>query len=593
MGLRRSSLIVFLSLVLSLSITAGLVLGPAATAEAPRQLSENGSQIPAPSLNATQTGAPPTDVSSFPRFEEVTSSVGFDYEPTVPAALEDVNSGVYVADIDDNGYEDILAVGGEYPVLFKNSGGAFVKYRTFEVPQVQTAHFFDHDADGDRDLLLAQYAGELLFYENEHGKFTRTDVGFDRQVSNPSSIVSADFTGNGCLDVFITQYGLWSRTTPLTLAEAQRVQENHPEQRPHSENGKTNLLYYGNCNSVTEVTAQAGLEDKQWSLVSSAADFTGDGYPDLHVGNDWSSDYIYANNGNGTFERRRMGTSSDRNAMSSTVRDMNGDLVPDLFVTNIFYPENHTRTSRAPPLHRDAAVPDGNNYFVNDGTGNFTDRAPEHGLQKGGWGWTATIGDFNNDGHFDIIQTTESVYWVEPYARAYSSLQVWKGTADSWMKLDSREYGLRQTNTYSIARIDYDNDGDLDVAVGTAPLGPNLRGEAQPFKIYENQEDGGNSLQFFVRDPDGIERGAAVYIETSNRTIYRSVRSGGNYQTQDSRLVHVGLENERVEDVVVLWPDGNRTRYDALESGNRYILTPKSIKLVTPAGITEATRGVP
>jgi len=580
MGLEGSATRVLSAFVLSVAITAGLVVGgPAVTAEPPTDLSAVGSGVPEPTPNVTQDGRPPADTGPFPRFEDVSSAVGFQYEPNVPAGFEEANSGIYVADVTGNGYEDLLAVGEEHPVLFRNTGGAYVNYRTFEQPLVQTAHFFDQDADGDPDLVLAQYAGELVFYENRRGRFVRTAVGLDAAVSNPSSIVSADFTGNGCLDLFVTQYGLWSRTTPLTLAEARQVRE-RPGLRPESRNGKPNRLFYGNCSTFDSVAGAAGIGGERWSLVATATDLTGDGYPDIHVGNDWGSDYLYVNRHNGTFDRRRMGPASDRNAMSSTAFDMDGDLDLDLFVTNIYYPDNRTRTERAPPLHRDAALPEGNNYFLNDGTGNFTDRAPKHGLERGGWGWTATIGDFNNDGHPDIVQTTESVYWIEPYSGVYDSLQVWTGTRDSWTKLDGREYGLDQENTYSIASLDYDNDGHLDVAVGTAPLGPNLRGKAQPFELYRNQQDGRSYLQLFVRDPDAIETGASVHIETNERTVYRKLTSGGNYQTQDSSLVHVGLGNERLERVVVAWPDGNRTVYTGLEPGNRYVLEPTGVEPV-------------
>ena len=267
--------------------------------------------------------------------------------------------------------------------------------------------------------------------------------------------------------------------------------------------------------------------------------------------------------------------------MSSNPIDMTGNLHPDLFVTNIYYPENSSRTERAPPLNRDAALPHGNNFFVNDGTGNFTDQAAEHGLEKGGWGWTATVGDFNNDGHLDIVQTTTDVYWVEPYSETFGSLQLWRGTAETWDRLDSTAYGLAQSNTYSVAQIDYNNNGNLDLVVGTAPLGPTLRGSSQPFALFENQRPVDDEyLQFFVRDPDVLDRNAAVYIETDKRVIYRSPNSMGNFQTQDSRMVHVGLEHETVEQVTILWPDGTESVYTDLKTGNRYILSQDDVEVV-------------
>ena len=581
MALTGSAARVLLALTIAVGITGVFVAGGSlATPDPPTRATHDGGSVPAPSATFSATGAPPAESSPFPQFEDVTAEVGLEYEPNVPTGLESVNSGVYVVDFDGDGYEDVLAVGERYPVLFENANGRFVERRTFEVPSVQTAHFFDQDNDGDRDLILAQYGGQLLFYENEGGAFARADVGLDRPVTNPTAVVSADFTGDGCLDIFVTQNGLWSGTTPLTLADARRVREHHPDVRPTTESGKPNLLYDGDCEAFTDATDRAGIRGRQWSLTTSAADVTGDGYPDIHVGNDWSRDYLYVNDGNGTFARRSLGPNSDRNAMSSNVQDMSGDLVPDLFVTNIYYPENATRTERSPPLHRDAALPDGNNYFVNDGTGKFTDRAPEHGLEAGGWGWTATVADFTNDGHLDVVQSTTDVYWVEPYSDAFGSLQVWRGTNRSWEKLDSREYGLDQSNTYSVARIDYDNDGDLDLVVGTAPLGPTLRGKAQPFKVYENTQRGGDSLQFYVRDPDVVDRNAAVYVRTDRRVVYRSPNARGNFQTQDSRLVHVGTGTEEVLNVTVLWPDGTKSVYESLESGNRYVLSRSGVEVV-------------
>lgn len=582
MSLGRTAAIVFGSLAVACAITGAFVLvGLAAPTDVTAEFTANQSAVPVPtSSTITPIGDPPDELGAFPQFEEIAGSIGFVYEPSIPTGIEVVNSGVYVADFDNNGYEDLLAVGEKHPVLFRNIRGEYVPYRTFEHTRVKAAHFFDYDNDNDEDLLLAQYGGELLFYQNQDGTFVRANVGFDATVLNPSSIVAADFTGNGCLDVFISQNGLWSGTTPLTLAEAQRVAADHPDVRPDTNSGKPNLLYFGDCEAFTDVTREAGISGQQWSLTSSGADFTGDGYPDIHVGNDWSEDYLYVNNADGTFTKRGLGPSSDRNAMSSNAIDLNGDFHTDIFVTNIYYTANATRTERAPPLHRDAALPHGNNYFVNDGTGNFTDRAAHHGLDEGGWGWTASIGDFSNDGHLDIIHTTTDVYWVEPYSRLFGSLQAWEGTPESWQKLDSREFGLGQSNTYSIARVDYDNDGDLDLSIGTAPLGPTLREQAQPFKLYENQADNGESLQFFVSDPESIDRHAAVYIETDERVIYRSPGPRGNFQTQESRLIHVGTATEQIERVTVIWPDGAVAEFTGLEPGNRYILTQEGADLV-------------
>ena len=308
MSLGGSTSRVAVALAISLGITAMFVIaGPLAVEDVVIE-SNVGGVAPAPiAADFAQTGEPPNEVGDFPQFEEAAAEVGFVFEPRVPTGIEMVDSGVYVSDTNNDGYQDILAVGEEYPVLFVNTGGKFVEYRTFEKPRVKAAHFFDYNNNGYEDLLLAQYGGGFILYENVDGNFIERDVGLDTSLLNPSSIVSADFTGNGCLDLFVTQNGLWSGTTPLTHADAQRVKAGHPEVRPTTESGNPNLLYHGDCESFTEITDQAGISGSQWTLTSSAADFTGNGWPDIHVGNDWSEDYIYKNGGERQLHETRDG----------------------------------------------------------------------------------------------------------------------------------------------------------------------------------------------------------------------------------------------------------------------------------------------
>jgi len=270
--------------------------------------------------------------------------------------------------------------------------------------------------------------------------------------------------------------------------------------------------------------------------------------------------------------------------MSSAVEDMTGNHEPDIFVTNVYASDDMSSTREGREIEMtDAPNPHGNNLLVNDGTGNFTDIAADHGVEKGGWGWAVTLRDLNNDGYLDITHTVTPHPPFEPYPGIYQTMQVWTGEPGTWEKHDGSDYGFNpDDNTRGIASVDYNNDGDLDLVVATSR--DRHRGKtapAEPYRLYENQMESGESLQFFVRNPDGIERNAEVYIETDKRTMYRVVNSQGDFLSQDSRMVHVGLANEDVERVRIVWPDGERTEYTALEQGNRYILTPDEVEQVT------------
>lgn len=580
--LRKVALTV-LPFVIAVAVTAVFTLGMPFTADTGEEIETDVGQsdyVPAPSGEFDTDGESPVEWNEFPTFVENSDAMGFNYTMTYQGRSMMTSAGVYVVDFNNNGYEDVLAVGGEYPVLFENTGGTFEAVQTLDHSDVRSAHFFDYNNNGYRDLLLAQYGGDLLLYENIDGVYEQTDVDFGRQVQNPAAITTADFTGNGYLDVFIGQNGHWQSHSPMDIQQQRQVYHAHPNVRPESNPANPNLLFQGDGETFSEITEQAGIRGSNWTLAVSAADFTGNGYPDIHVGNDFSADIIYENKGNGTFDRRTMGTASDRHAMSSVVHDATGNHHLDIFVTNIYVPPSAEMTTIPYDLATLVAVPGGNNLFVNDGNGEFTDRAEEKSVRKGGWGWAATIADYTNDGHLDIVHGASANIPIESYEE-YDYLQLFKGTPDGWEEVSSPEHGIKNESTRGVARIDAANDGRLDIVVSTASWHYRTEIESTSYTLYENTHESDESLQFFVRNPDGVERNAAVYVETDRRVIYRTVNARSDFNSQDSRLVHVGTANEEVESVTILWPDGTTSEYDSLEEGNRYILTPSGVERVT------------
>ncbi len=540
---------------------------------------QDGFEPPAPE-------AMPGDLSvpndSFAQFENVAPEVGPNYR-TVPSVQQFVSThGSYVIDMNNNGYEDLLLIGGEQPVLFKNTGDGYERHQTFDRPEVSAAHVLDYDNDGSREIALLSSGASIAFYDNSGGEFVRETV--QGQLNGlPTSVTSADFTGNGCLDLYVGVYfGSGSTGVPgqMLLEAAQR----HPEFRPETDRGAQNILYRGNCEGgFEEITDAAGVGGSAFTLAVSGVDLTGDGHPDIHVGNDFTGDHIYENQGDGTFERRDLGPASDRNAMSSTAVDVTGNHRLDLFVTNVYF-ENPGNTTSLVPVTR-TPLPYGNNLFANQGNGEFRDIAPEHGLNRGGWGWGSTVADYNNDGHLDVIHasTYTSPGVVDDQPSVFFPPQVWTGTTDSWQKLNGSSVGFRGHNARGLVRVDYQNDGALDLVVVDSRTQADVPGGVPATNrtfLYENQHDGGESLQLWVRNPDGLERNAEVYVETDRRTVYRVANARSDLLGQDSRLVHVGTANEAVERVAVVWPDGTTTTYDDLSEGNRYILTPNRAETV-------------
>lgn len=577
-----------IALGVTLLFTVGFPLLEAGQADVPIENTAAGTPSPStsPSSPSTSTnlsydpGAPPDSVTDFATFENVAAELGFEYSSIFRGTGTITRSGVYVVDFNNNGYEDVLAIGGEQPVLFENVEGEFRPVKEFEHSQARSAHFFDATNNGYRDLVFAEYGGSIVFYANEGGTFTEREVGLEKSLRSPVAIESADFTGNGCLDLLITQNGHWQSGHAMPSAHAREVAERHPTIRPEPSDGGENYLFYNHddCTRFTDQTERAGIAGANWTLAVSAADFTGNGYPDIHVGNDFGADILYTNRGNGTFDATDLGPDTDRNAMASVPFDANGNHQLDLFVTNIYFPEGVESTVQEIPLL--STVPEGNNLLINqNGTGEFVDEAPIHDLHRGGWGWAAAIADFTNDGHLDIIHGTSREVPVDPYDE-YRGKMVWKGTADSWERENGTELGFGIYESRGLVQLDIANTGVLDVAVAASSAHQRDGSGREAFGLYENQHTNDESLQLFVRNPDGVERHAAVYVHTDQRTIFRPVTSGSDFLSQNSRLLHFGLAAEELEAVTVVWPDGTESVFEDLTVGNRYIVTPDDLERV-------------
>ena len=533
----------------------------------------------------TMPGVLDAEHNEFAGFEDVASEAGLEYEPIdhgIPLVVD--NSGAYVVDFTNDGYEDLLLIGGERPTLFENTGGEYVPAQEFDHPHAMVAHFFDYNNNGYQDLVLVEFGGSALLYENDGGEFVERPEAFPQfSMSYPTSITSADFTENGCLDVYIGNWAGPVSQVPMSISEFQAVASHHPEVRPSTETGGENALFAGDCESFENIGAQAGVDGSEYTLAVSAADFTGNGHVDLHVGNDFTADYLYANQGGATFEEIDLGPASDRNAMSSAVADMTGDHRLDIFVTNVYFHNPPPGDELVQVVN--VPLPDGNNLFANQGGGEFVDIAPTHGLQAGAWGWSATVADYTNDGHLDVVHASMYVNptIVADQPETFRTLQAWKGTGDTWQKVDGFDVGFSNHNLRGIARVDYQNNGVLDLVAVDNPSRPAVVGTERggnSTHLYENTLESDDSLQLWVKNPGGLDRHADVYVETDERTIYRVTKANGDLLSQDSRLIHVGTKNEEIERVVVQWPDGTERIYDDLASGNRYILTPDGVEIV-------------
>lgn len=528
------------------------------------------------SLAGCSLSTPPTEVESREfAFSERSSEVGFEYSPRQDW-IGNGHSGVYVADIDNDLWPELLAVGGPQPVLFENDGGTFTESDTLPAVdrQVTGALFFDHDNDGWQDLLLLAENATPLFLKNDEGEFSVSELGFDTEMTRPIGATAADYDRDGHLEVFVFQYGNWAESAPAGYLNRGRVED---------DNGFENYLYAYDGTEFSRVE-DARIAGEHWSLAASFVDLTGDSLPDIHVANDFNNDVLYLNQGDGTFERRRLGSVTDRNAMSSEVVDINGDGDMDLFVTNIGLPiQKATLTSAQYQLIRDRVRfllgkrIEGNNFLINQGDAEFTDRAESFGVQEGGWGWAAVIADFDNDAQLDIFHTTSLFTRLDREDPHYTYPMIWQGKhgSEEFDQLDASAVGFLEKSGRGAAGLDVTLDGRQDIAVGTFQ---------NDFVLYANETDAWNCVQVRPTSEtiDAPSVGATVTVTVAGERQRQVMNCKADYQSQDSRFLHFGLgEADELNRLEVDWPGDAALELTDIEANRRLVVAPDGIRRST------------
>src|SRR5579871_3762457 len=158
----------------------------------------------------------------------------------------------------------------------------------------------DYDNDGLPDLYVTNYGKNTLYHNNGDGTFT--DVTAKAGVAAGGWSVSAgffDYDNDGKLDLFVTRYLDW---TPETSKTCGRIEE--PVYCPPGEFGSiTNILYHNRGDGTfDDVSVASGIAAKKGRGLGVAfADYDGDGFTDVFVTNDALEQFLFQDNGNGTF----------------------------------------------------------------------------------------------------------------------------------------------------------------------------------------------------------------------------------------------------------------------------------------------------
>ncbi|HEY3244124.1 MAG TPA: CRTAC1 family protein [Phycisphaerae bacterium] len=461
----------------------------------------------------------------------------------------------------------------------------------------------DFDGDGRIDIFLvasvrasapAESAVDLLYLNLGGMHFSATPLNRPYAAGEfGMGCVAGDYDGDGDQDVFVTALG------------PNRLYRN--DGRGHFE----------------EVAAAAGVADPRWSTAAALADYDRDGDLDLYVANylrfepasiparvapaydrdeppafspyvfRYEPDALFRNNGDGTFTEVTEAAGIVDNGgkgLGVAFADVSNDGWPDLIVVNDVSP---------------------NTFLPNTGAGTFVDRSVVSGLADPRSGMGISVGDYDQDGWFDLFLT----HWQDESNVLFRNLGGTLPASETPLFEDvTQAAGLALPSIgstgWGTCWADFDHDGDLDLLVvngytSPAPRDPRqcigqaamlfintggrftnqaerhglgglsqwaARGAATadldddgdldivittnngPARLLENRMATGHWLKV---QPDGQAVGALVRIVAARRMQQRLLLAGTSYMSSEPLIAHFGVgDATRIERVEVRWPDG-------------------------------------
>ncbi len=504
------------------------------------------------------------------RFEDVTRSAGIDWTHRNGATeekylIETMGGGGAFLDFDGDGWLDIFLVdSGSHERSKDSRPGRNALYRnnrdgTFADVTDQAglrggfygngAAVADFDNDGRPDLYVTGWDQGRL-YRNRDGKSFQ-DVTRTAGVAASGWSTSAaffDLENDGDLDLFVCRYLDWDFDKDTYCG--QRKEGYRSYCHPSKFKPVASLLYRNDGNgSFTDVSAQAGVALPGKALGVVAGDLDGDGLADLHVANDAEANFLFRNEGGGTFSERALESEvaygmavKPESGMGTDLGDFDGDGRLDLIVTNIDYEMNNLYANRDDSFFTDVTLSQGNG---------------RSGLLYSGFG--VRFLDYDNDGDLDLAiangHPLDNIHLYRDRVTSDEPAQLLENRNGRYVEAGSKagEFWQKRQHGRGLATGDYDNDGDIDLLFinnGSPPvLLRNQGGNRNPW--WGVQLEGRSSNR------DGV--GATVTVSTDRRRIVRQRTGGGSYQSSHDPRLHFGLlPDEKIQRVEIRWPSGVR-----------------------------------
>ncbi len=362
-------------------------------------------------------------------------------------------------------------------------------------------------------------------------------------------------------------------------------------------------LFRNDNNRFSDISEEAGIYGSVigFTLGVTVGDVNLDGWQDIFISTDFfERDYLYINQQDGTFKECLIEQMRSISAasMGADIGDINNDIYPDLFVTDML-PQSDARmktvtTFESWDVYKENQENDYYHQFtrnmlqLNNGNGTFTEVGRMLGIQSTDWSWGALIFDMDNDGLKDLFVANGIFQDLtdQDYLQYFTNREVVKtivtGKDVDYKKLigaipsqklsnfafqnqsgynfinKAHEWGLDDPSfSNGSAYGDLDNDGDYDLVVN------NVNMKAFVFRNESDKLDSANSwlkVKLIGTGGNTFAIGARVIAKANGENIAIEQMPTRGYQSTMDHTINIGLGKIPVLDsLIVIWPDGRMT----------------------------------
>ena len=455
----------------------------------------------------------------------------------------------------------------------------------------------DYDGDLDLDIFIVAKAKDVNGIEKTHSRlFRNNNNGTFTDVTQQSGLVNL-FPESESADTF---FGLDGFKFGAFWGDYDN--DGFPDIF-FTYSFKVQLFRNQGDGTFEDVTQSSGISQVNNCRNTGATwfDFNNDSFLDIYI-SDWDecdSNTLYRNNGNGTFtnvtQQTNIVATTNLASYVAVPIDVNSDGFMDLYVSNDFNKPNSLFLNQSGTTFTDQSanfglnsmlddmgitVGDFNNdghfdffitgidenaLLVNDGNNNFIEQSASNNILGTGWAWGTRFADFDLDGDEDLFiangydfedrDVENNVYYKNLYVEGGN------GFTDA-----SSSSNLGDT-TISVEAVDfdYDNDGDLDIFVTNSDRASYFyENKTLNFDVPSDLSWFKVSLQGTISNRDAI--GTKLKVTTTNGQYIRNY-SGVGFLSQSLQPVHFGLSTiNQIDELEIIWPSGLVETYQNLDT---------------------------